>query len=76
MARPLRIDCPGAVYHITSRGNESEAVFKGDQDCVNFLNALQHVNKRNHWSCHTCCLMDNHVRVKRECSFYDESGVK
>jgi REP element-mobilizing transposase RayT len=46
MTRPLRIEYPGAVYHITSRGNKKKAVFKDDQDRENFLNTLQHVNKR------------------------------
>ena len=45
-SRPLRIEYPGAVYHITSRGNEKKAVFKDDEDRDNFLNTLQHVNKR------------------------------
>ncbi len=41
MTRPLRIEYAGAVYHITSRGNEKKAVFKDDQDRINFLNTLQ-----------------------------------
>jgi len=63
MVRPLRIEYSGAVYHITSRGNEKKAVFKDDQDNINFLNALQHVNKRYHWICHAYCLMDNHYHL-------------
>lgn len=63
MARPLRIEYAGAVYHITSRGNERKAVFKGDQDRLNFLNTLQHVNKRYNWICHAYCLMDNHYHL-------------
>lgn len=63
MARPLRIEYPGAVYHITSRGNEKKAVFRDDQDRVNFLSVLQHVNKRYHWICHAYCLMDNHYHL-------------
>lgn len=63
MARPLRIEYAGAVYHITSRGNERKAVFKTDQDRINFLNTLQHVNKRYHWICHAYCLMDNHYHL-------------
>jgi REP element-mobilizing transposase RayT len=51
MARPLRIEYAGAVYHITSRGNERKPVFKSDQDRINFLNTLQHVNKRYNWIC-------------------------
>jgi len=63
MARPLRIEYPGAVYHVTSRGNEKKAVFKDDQDRENFLRTLQHVNKRYNWLCHAYCLMDNHYHL-------------
>ena len=63
MTRPLRIEYAGAVYHITSRGNEKKAVFRGDQDRINFLNVLQHVNKRYHWICHAYCLMENHYHL-------------
>ena len=63
MARPLRIEYPGAVYHITSRGNEKKAVFKDDQDRDLFLKILAQVNKRYHWLCHAYCLMDNHYHL-------------
>ncbi len=63
MSRPLRIEYPGAVYHITSRGNEKKPVFKDDQDRDNFLNTLQHVNKRYNWICHAYCLMTNHFHL-------------
>ena len=63
MTRPLRIEYAGAVYHITSRGNEKKSVYKDDQDRTNFLNTLQHVNKRYNWICHAYCLMDNHYHL-------------
>src|SRR3989337_1862993 len=63
MSRPLRIEYAGAVYHVTSRGNEKKAVFKADQDRVNFLNTLQHANKRYNWICHAYCLMTNHYHL-------------
>ena len=63
MARPLRIEYPGAVYHVTSRGNEKKPVFKDDTDRLNFLNTLQHVNKRYNWICHAYCLMTNHYHL-------------
>ncbi len=66
MARPLRIEYPGAVYHITSRGNEKKIVFKDDQDRETFLKILSHVNKRYHWICHAYCLMDNHYHLMIE----------
>ena len=63
MSRPLRIEYPGAVYHITSRGNEKKPVFKDDEDRETFLRILTHVNKRYHWLCHAYCLMDNHYHL-------------
>jgi putative transposase len=63
MTRPLRIEYPGAVYHVTSRGNEKKAVFRDDQDRINFLNTLQHVNKKYNWICHAYCLMTNHFHL-------------
>ncbi len=63
MSRPLRIEYAGAVYHVTSRGNEKKPVFKTDTDRQNFLNTLQHVNKRYNWICHAYCLMTNHYHL-------------
>ena len=63
MSRPLRIEYAGAVYHITSRGNEKKAVFKDDSDRETFLKALAQVNKRYNWLCHAYCLMDNHYHI-------------
>ena len=63
MSRPLRIEYPGAVYHVTSRGNEKKPVFKTDADRHNFLNTLQHVNQRYNWICHAYCLMTNHYHL-------------
>ena len=40
MALPLRIEFPGAVYHITSRGNERKAIFRDDQDRKIILDTL------------------------------------
>jgi len=63
MARPLRIEYPGAVYHITSRGNERKPIFIEEEDRKNFLNLLYNVNKRYNWICHAYCLMDNHYHI-------------
>src|SRR3972149_9022863 len=63
MSRPLRIEYPGAVYHITSRGNEKKTIFKDDQDRTSFLDTIQQVNKRYNWVCHAYCLMDNHYHL-------------
>ena len=37
MAKPLRIEYAGAVYHVTNRGNDKKSVFKDDQDRETFL---------------------------------------
>ena len=63
MARPLRIEYPGAVYHVTARGNEKRDVFRDDSDREVFLSTLQRVNNRYNWICHTYCLMGNHYHL-------------
>jgi len=63
MARPLRIEFSGAVYHITSRGNERKAIFRDDQDRKMFLTTLEDVTHRYNWLCHAYCLMENHYHV-------------
>jgi putative transposase len=63
MVRPLRIVFPGAVYHITSRGNERKAIFRDDEDREFFLESLNRVRLRYHWLCHAYCLMDNHYHL-------------
>jgi putative transposase len=63
MARPLRIEYPGAMYHITSRGNGGQKIFRSDKDRVYFLELLAALTDRFHWLCHAWCLMDNHYHL-------------
>ena len=63
MARPLRIEYTDAVYHITSRGNARQKIFRDDYDKEKFLEVLETVIKRYHWRCHAYCLMDNHYHL-------------
>ena len=63
MARPLRIEYDGALYHVTSRGNERKPIFKDDGDRELFLTTLWQVSERFHWLCHAYCLMDNHYHL-------------
>jgi|SRR5687768_9225932 len=63
MARPLRIEYDGALYHVTSRGNELKAIFRDDGDRHLFLNILAQVTERFHWICHAYCLMGNHYHL-------------
>ncbi|KFD40736.1 hypothetical protein DK28_0201130 [Peptococcaceae bacterium SCADC1_2_3] len=66
MARPLRIEYLGAVYHITTRGNAKLKIFSDDRDRECFLSVLGSVIKRYNWLCHTYCLMDNHYHLMIE----------
>lgn len=63
MARPLRIEFPGAVYHITSRGNERKKIYLNDHDREIFQRTLGLVIDRFHWLCHSYVLMDNHYHL-------------
>lgn len=63
MARPLRIEFAGAVYHVTNRGNRREPIFDGDGDRECFLSVLESVLGRFKWLCHAYCLMDNHYHL-------------
>jgi len=63
MARPLRLEFPGAIYHLTSRGNARQKVFLTDPDCQLFLKTLAGVVSRYHWICHAYCLMANHYHL-------------
>ncbi len=63
MARPLRIEYDGALYHVTSRGNEKREIFLDDEDRLNFLEILKKVNEKYNWLCHAYCLMNNHYHL-------------
>jgi len=63
MSRPLRIEFPGAVYHITSRGNAGQDIFLDNQGRAAFLDVLSSVVERFNWLCHSYCLMSNHYHV-------------
>ncbi len=63
MARPLRLEFPCAVYHITSRGNEKNSIFLSDKDRTLFLSILGKTIDKYKWICHAYCLMDNHYHL-------------
>ena len=52
MVRPLRIEYPGGVYHITSRGNARRPIFLSDTDRQSFLDVIASVVKRFNWFVH------------------------
>ena len=63
MSRPLRIEFPGAVYHVMSRGNAGGAIFLCDEDQMKFLNILGGVVQDFEWVCHAYCLMTSHYHL-------------
>lgn len=63
MARPLRIEFEGALYHVTSRGNKREDIYLDDVDRLSFLKVLSDVCQRYNWVCHAYCLMTNHYHL-------------
>lgn len=63
MARPLRIEFSGALYHATSRGDAREDIFRDNGDRKMLLNILAQVIERMHWRCHAYCLMGNHYHL-------------
>lgn len=63
MSRPLRIAFPGAIYHLTSRGNARGLIFLDDDDRQQFLRLLAFCVERFRWICHAYCLMDNHYHL-------------
>ncbi len=63
MARPLRIEYPGAVYHITFRGNARKDIYHNEQDRKTFFKILSGVVKKYNWHCHAYCLMNNHYHL-------------
>lgn len=63
MARPLRIEFSGALYHVTSRGNERKPIYREDDDFERFLAVLTHVCERYNWVVHAYCLMTNHYHL-------------
>ncbi len=63
MARPLRVEYPGAYYHVINRGNGGEKIFKNDRDKEKFLEYLATAVQRFSVIVHTYCLMDNHFHL-------------
>lgn len=63
MARPLRIEFAGALYHVTSRGDRREAIYEDEADREAFLEVLAEVIERYNWVCHAYCLMTNHYHL-------------
>jgi putative transposase len=63
MARQLRIEYPGAFYHVTARGNEKQRIFYTPEDKSRFLEFLSRAHERFGIHFHAFCLMENHYHL-------------
>ena len=63
MPRKPRVEYAGAVYHVMSRGNHSQKVFRTDGDCEVFLATLGEVCVRMGWQVHAYALMGNNFSL-------------
>ena len=63
MARKLRVQYPGAIYHVMSRGDRREAIFQDDTDRELFLQTLEEACGKTDWQVHAWCLMSNHFHL-------------
>ncbi|MEJ5211239.1 MAG: transposase [Burkholderiales bacterium] len=66
MTRPLRLEFPGAVYHITARGDGREEIFLDDADRQRFLDLLAREVQQQRWRLYAYCLMGNHYHLLLE----------
>jgi REP element-mobilizing transposase RayT len=63
MARPLRLEFSGAVYHVTSRGDRREDIYLDDDDRQQWMAVLSLVCDRFNWIVHAFCQMTNHYHL-------------
>ena len=66
MSRKLRIEYPGAMYHVMNRGDQREDIFRDDQDRQKFLSTLGEACAKTEWQVHAFCLMRNHFHLVLE----------
>jgi putative transposase len=71
MDRPLRIQFPGALYHITGWGNAKGNIFLNKDNFNDFLTILSKITKRYHLLLHYYCLVHNYCgNIGDHCSLY------
>jgi len=66
MARSLRIEYPGSVYHVINRGNYRQRIFSSDDCCRSFENTLFDACHKYDWILHAYCIMSNHYHLAIE----------
>ncbi len=63
MARPLRLELPGAVYHLTTLGNAGQPVFREAEDSALFLEIVGQACERFDWRCLAYCLLPDRYHL-------------
>jgi putative transposase len=63
MPRPPRLEFPGALYHVTARGNERRALYRDDADRDEYLARLAHYRRKFGFRLLSFCLMGNHIHL-------------
>ena len=63
MARKIRVQYPGAIYHVMNRGDRREPIFHDDKDRQLFLQTLKEACEKTGWHVHAWCLMPNHFHL-------------
>src|SRR3974377_984089 len=66
MPRQLRVQYPGAIYHVMSRGRRREKIFLDDVDRQDFIKSLAEACEKTGWQVHAYCLMPNHFHLVLE----------
>jgi REP element-mobilizing transposase RayT len=66
MARKLRLESEGGIYHVISRGNYRAPVFRADKTKAAFLHCLDEACAKTGWRVHAWCLMANHYHLAVE----------
>lgn len=63
MPRKIRVEYPGAIYHVLSRGDRREDIFLNDVDRQDFLKTMAEACQKTGWQVHAYCLMRNHFHL-------------
>ena len=66
MPRTMRVEYPGAIYHVMDRGDRREDIFVDDVDRQDFLKTLAEACQKTGWQVHAYCLMRNHFHTVLE----------
>ncbi|MGQ0640971.1 MAG: transposase [Gemmatimonadaceae bacterium] len=66
MSRQLRLEFPGATYHVVARGNNRESIARDERDVAAFLASLGATCARYAWRVYCWCIMPNHYHLVLE----------